>query len=125
VGWSWWLNGLKATLESMTGLDYFTFVVLAMLIAAAVAIAFFLGSLPGKIASDRGHPQADAIRVAGWLGLLTLGLLFPFALIWAYTRPSAAEEITALREEIDRLGARLDAQEADGVQSSGEGAPGS
>jgi hypothetical protein len=109
----------------MTALDVFAFVVLTVLVGAGLCLAFVLGELPGRLARDRGHPQADAIRVAGWLGLLTLGLLFPFALIWAYTRPSAAEEITALREEIDRLGARLDAQEADGVQSSGEGAPGS
>jgi hypothetical protein len=107
----------------MTGLDYFTFVVLAILIVAGVALAVVLGALPGKIASDRGHPQADAIRVAGWFGLLTLGLLYPFALIWAYTRPSTAQEITDLREEVDRLAARLDAQEAGGVRNAGEGAP--
>ena len=86
----------------MTGLDYFTFVVLGLLLTTGLALAFVLGSLPGKIAADRGHPQADAIRVTGWLGLLTFGLLFPVALIWAFTKPTAAEEITTLRDEIDR-----------------------
>jgi hypothetical protein len=99
----------------MTGLDYFTFVVLAVLIAAGVVLAIVLGSLPGKIAEGRGHPQADAIRVAGWLGLLTMGLLWPFALIWAYTRVTSEGETTALRNSIDRLGERVAAVERKGA----------
>ena len=35
----------------MTGLDYFTFVVLIILTAAGLAGAVFLASLPGKIAA--------------------------------------------------------------------------
>ena len=45
-----------------------------------------LHELPGKIAEDRGHPQAEAIRICSLLGLL----IFPFwmiALLWAYTKP--------------------------------------
>jgi len=75
----------------MNGLDYFTFVVLAVLIGAGLYLAFILGALPGKIAAERGHPQADAIRVAGWFGLLMLGLLWPLALIWAYTTPATGQ----------------------------------
>ena len=107
----------------MTGLDYFTFVVLILLIVAGLAGAVFLGSLPGKIAADRGHPQADAIRVAGWLGLLTMGLFFPIALIWAYTKRPAAEEIATLRQELHRLGDRIDAFEGGKAPSIEEGAP--
>jgi len=92
----------------MTGLDYFAFVVLFVLTAAGLVAAVFLGSLPGKIAADRGHPQADAIRLAGWLGLLTLGLLFPIALIWAYTRPSGSQAIAELRQEVADLRDRLE-----------------
>jgi hypothetical protein len=99
----------------MTGLDYFTFVVLAVLIGVGVFLAIALGALPGKIADQRGHPQADAIRVAGWLGLLTMGLLWPFALIWAYTRVTSEEETAALRNSIDRLGERVAAVERKGV----------
>ena len=101
----------QAILADMDGLDYFTFVVLGVLISAGLALAFLIGSLPGKIAVDRGHPQADAIRVAGWFGLLTLGLLFPVALIWAYTKPSADSEIESLRSEVGRLGDRVAALE--------------
>jgi hypothetical protein len=96
----------------MTGLDYFTFVVLILLTGAGLAGAVFLASLPGKIAADRGHPQADAFRVAGWLGLLTMGLLFPIALIWAYTRPRGSEQIVELRQEVDRLRDRVETFES-------------
>jgi hypothetical protein len=68
-------------------LDIFAFVVFAVLIVAAVVIVVSLGQLPGRIAQKRGHPQATAISVAGWLGVATLGLLWPVALIWAFLKP--------------------------------------
>jgi hypothetical protein len=101
----------------MTGIDYFTFVVLAVLIGVGIWIAILLGGLPGKLASERGHPQADAIRVAGWLGLVTLGVLWPFALIWAFTKPHAYVDAVALRESIDRLSGRIETLEAEGHSS--------
>jgi hypothetical protein len=101
----------------MTGLDYFTFVVLAVLIGVGVFLAIALGALPGKIADQRGHPQADAIRVAGWLGLLTMGLLWPFALIWAFTRPRATSDAEPeLRREMQSLSGRVRALEEQGPQ---------
>ncbi len=106
----------------MTGLDYFTFVVLILLTGAGLVGAVFLASLAGKIAADRGHPQADAIRVAGWLGLLTMGLLFPVALIWAYTRPHGSEEIVELRREVDRLRDRVEAFDGGRAPNSENGA---
>jgi NADH:ubiquinone oxidoreductase subunit 6 (subunit J) len=97
----------------MTGLDIFTFVVLAVLVAVGLYAAFVLGELPGRIAEKREHPQAEAIRVAGWIGLLTLGVLWPFALIWAYTRPNPNDEIAALHQTVERLGERVAAVERD------------
>ena len=89
-------------------LDVPTFVVLGVLLAMGLYAAFRLGSLPGQIASRRGHPQADAIRVAGWVGLATLGLFWPVALIWAFTRPQAASEAKPeLRREVQRLSERV------------------
>ena len=43
-----------------------------------------------------GHPQAAAINVTSWLGVATLGLLWPVALIWAFLRPVSVET----REEV-------------------------
>ncbi len=79
----------------MTGLDIFTFIVMLVLVLAAIFLVVKLGALPGKIAEARQHPQADAIKVCGWIGILTLGLAWPIAFIWAYTRPIAVSETTA------------------------------
>jgi hypothetical protein len=46
-------------------LDVLTFVVLGVLLSAGLYAAFRLGALPGQIARQRGHPQADAINAAG------------------------------------------------------------
>ncbi len=70
---------------------------MGLMIAAAVVIVFLvflfffvaldLAVLPGRIARQRGHPQADAVRMAGIIGFLT-AVLWPLALIWAYHRPT-------------------------------------
>ena len=73
----------------MTGLDVFALIVLAVLALAAAGAWVLLGMMPGKIARQRKHPQADAIGICGWWGVITLGLLLPVAWIWAYTNPSA------------------------------------
>ena len=76
-------------------LDYFALVVLLLLACSAVLVAIFLAMLPGRIARDRGHPQADAISVCGWWGMITLGLLLPLAFIWAYTKPRQSRPDTS------------------------------
>jgi Protein of unknown function (DUF3302) len=72
----------------MSFLDAFALIVLAILAIATIVIIGLLGALPGRIARRRKHPQADAIAVGGWLGLLFFGVLWPLVLIWAYTQPS-------------------------------------
>ena len=69
----------------MTGLDAFALVVLAVLAATVLWVLLFLARWPGRVAETRDHPQKDAIRVAGWLGVITLGILWPLAFIWAHT----------------------------------------
>jgi len=68
--------------------DVIAFAVFAVTPVAAVVIVVTVGQLPGRIARRRGHPQADAISVASWLGVATLGLLWPVALIWAFLKPA-------------------------------------
>jgi hypothetical protein len=74
----------------MSGLDVFALLVLFVLLVAAVAGWVVLGMTPGRIARARNHPQAEAINVAGWWGVVTMGLLLPLAWIWAYTNPTEA-----------------------------------
>jgi hypothetical protein len=55
---------------------------------AFVALVLVVGiyqihSLPGRIASQRGHPQTQAIEVCSVLGLLIFPLWMA-ALVWAY-----------------------------------------
>lgn len=101
----------------MTGLDIFAAIVLVTLIIGIVAGWIILARLPGKIARQRGHPQADAINVGGWLGALALGIFWPIALVWAFTRPRDTDtgnegDIDALRARIEALEARVSDREA-------------
>jgi hypothetical protein len=79
----------------MSGLDIFAWIVLIVLITTALVAFIILAMLPGKIARQRAHPQADAINVAGWLGALAMGIFWPLALIWAYTRSQLSAQTPA------------------------------
>jgi hypothetical protein len=63
------------------------FAILVVLVLIGIAIFVELARLPGKKARERDHPQADAINVLGWVGLLLGVAPWLVALVWAYTRP--------------------------------------
>ena len=88
-------------------LDIFALIVMMVLVAVAIWLVVLLGPLPGKIARDRDHPQADAIYVLGWIGIITLGVPWLIALVWAYTKPfgdhALRERIEELENELQRL----------------------
>ena len=60
----------------MSGYDIFAWIVLIILVASAIGVFCIAGWLPGHIAKTRGHPQAQAVTVAGWVTLI-----FGFALV--------------------------------------------
>lgn len=100
----------------MSGLDIFAWIVLGALFVSALVIWFVLAILPGRIARNRGHPQADAINICGWLGALALGIFWPVALIWAFTKSGipkakAEAENTLSEERLKAFEARLNALE--------------
>lgn len=64
--------------------DYISFVVLGIITTVFVSLIVVLGSLPGRIAARRNHPQAVAINAASWISMLTLGALWPIAFVWAF-----------------------------------------
>ena len=66
------------------------FIILLLLGLLGVWLFWEFGGLPGKKARERNHPQADAIAVAGWLGLLFGGVGWALALVWAHTTPVVA-----------------------------------
>jgi len=45
--------------------DYVTFAALAIMGIAVVVVIVFLGSLPGRIAIARKHPEAEAVKIMG------------------------------------------------------------
>jgi hypothetical protein len=85
----------------MSFLDVFALLILAILLVTVIVVIGVLGALPGRIARKREHPQADAIAVAGWMGLLVF-VLWPLALIWAYLRPNSAISGSGSRDVQDR-----------------------
>lgn len=68
----------------MTLPSFFILVILGFL---GLTIFLWLGGLPGKKAAERNHPQAEAINVLGWVGLLLGGVGWMVALTWAHMKP--------------------------------------
>ena len=94
-------------------LDIFALIVMGILIAVIIVAVVKLGPLPGNIAKKRGHPQADAINVLGWIGIITMGVSWLIALVWAYTR-SAEQQTEYLSERVATLESELAALKTDG-----------
>jgi hypothetical protein len=53
---------------------------------ALIVLLLALSWLPGLIAKRRGHPNATAIRVCGFVGVI-IWPCWIVAIIWAYTGP--------------------------------------
>ena len=65
-----------------------SWVVLILLPVGFIAGFWYVHILPDTIAKRREHPQRDAIHALCLLSLFVGGLLWPFAYLWAYTRPT-------------------------------------
>jgi type VI protein secretion system component VasK len=101
---------------TMTGLDYFAWVVFVTIIVASVAVVVALCRIPGKIAVANNHPQAKAINIAGWLGLLlSFGVIWVIAIIWAKSTPTANNktELAEMKASIKALQAEVEAMKGD------------
>lgn len=64
-------------------LDYIALVLLIVILTLVVYGLIAGWSIPYEIAKSRGHPHQEAIGVATWVSLFTLGILWPFLWIWA------------------------------------------
>ena len=94
-------------------LDIFALVVIGILVGFVIWLVVLLGPMPGNIAKQRGHPQADAVNVLGWIGVITLGLAWPIALIWAFIR-TGEQQAQYLGERVATLEAEIAALKAQG-----------
>ncbi len=70
-----------------TAADVIAIVVLIVVPIVVIVVFWLIHILPEKIAEKRHHPQKSAINTLCLLSLFFGGMLWPFAWIWAYTRP--------------------------------------
>jgi hypothetical protein len=93
--------------------DYATFATFALLAVAGIVFFVWLAGLPGRIAIARKHPEAEAVKLLGWAGLLPTVYPWVQAFIWAFKptdvvdiRRFPREEASAIDEETVRLSGR-------------------
>ncbi len=75
-------------------MSFVGFAILVLLVLIGILVFLKLAAMPGKTAIERGHPQAEAINVLGWVGLLLGVAPWLVALVWAYTKPAATQQGT-------------------------------
>jgi hypothetical protein len=117
--------------------DYLTFLTLFLVVVSAVAVWVWLAGLPGRIAIARKHPEAEAVKLLGWAGLLPTIYPWVQAFIWAYKptdivdirrypRAEARwieEETARLRGDPPKAAADADVPPKEGAESSPPTAP--
>lgn len=70
-------------------------------VAVGVLLLFVLAWLPGYCARERGHANAAAITVCGWLSLV-MPVLWVVAMIWAHTGPDHSDWVKWQKQERKR-----------------------
>ncbi|GMW05211.1 MAG: hypothetical protein AMXMBFR8_00080 [Nevskiales bacterium] len=95
--------------------DIIALVVLVIVPVIAITVFWLVHILPEKIAEKREHPQKETIKVLCLLSLVFGGMLWPFAWIWAYSKPVLYKLAygTEKHEDYYRHLAESDAQNAE------------
>lgn len=96
-------------------LDIFALVVIALLIGFVIWLVVFLGNVPGDIARKRNHPQSEAISALGWIGLITMGVGWFVAMVWAYYKPDASD--SGLQKRVDEMEDQIKQLQEEGGES--------
>ena len=86
-------------------LEVFALIVLFVLCAAAIWLLVIVGNIPVNMARAANHPQVEAISILAWVGLLTLGIGWFVALVWASVKPIAPGP--ALEQRLGELEAKV------------------
>ena len=99
-------------------LDIFALVVIALLLGVVIWLVVLLGNMPGEIARKRNHPQAQAIMALGWIGLITMGVGWFVAIVWAYYKPDNPDVADSdLQHRVKDLEDQLQQLQAGGGES--------
>jgi hypothetical protein len=103
------LKEAEKNLMALDFYDYVTFIALAIILIGFTVLFIWTISLPGKIAIQRKHPHAEAVRLMGNLGFLG-AVPWVHALMWAIhdsvtvdVRRFPEEEREHIREEMEKL----------------------
>src|SRR6476659_7889505 len=94
----------------ITRLDWLTFGAFAVLGISILLVYIWIAGLPGRIALARNHPEAEAVKLLGWAGLLPTVYPWVQAFIWAYKPTNVVDLRRFPREEqrhIEAENARL------------------
>jgi hypothetical protein len=70
------------------------FFILFIVVTIGALVFIELAGMPGRDARKRGHQDADAIALLGWLGLPLGGVGWLVAMVWARFRPTRAEVVS-------------------------------
>ena len=70
-----------------TAANVLSWVVLVLVPVVGIVLFWIVHVMPEKIAHKNHHPQTKAIQTLCLLSLVFGGLLWPFAWLWAYTKP--------------------------------------
>ena len=114
------------TLDSIANAIAWVVLVIAPIIG--IVVFWMVHILPEKIAEKKKHPQTKAIQCVCLLSLCFGGMLWPFAWLWAYTKPvlhkmaygtdvdeslsHVDHEVTEEDKEIEKLRTRIAELEA-------------
>ena len=111
-----------------TAANVLSWVILLIVPPIVIGLFWIVHVLPEKIAEKRHHPNKEGIHVLCLLSLVFGGMLWPFAWLWAYTKPvlhkmaygtdvdeshgHGNEEVIDEKKEIEKLRARVAELEA-------------
>ena len=99
-------------------LDIFALVVMLLLLGVVIWLVVLLGNMPGEIARKRNHPQAQAITALGWIGVITMGIGWFIAIVWAYYKPESPDAADFdLQQRVKDLETQLQQVQAGGGES--------
>ncbi|AZQ64480.1 DUF3302 domain-containing protein [Flammeovirga pectinis] len=77
--------------------DIMSWVVICVVPVVGAIVFWKIHVIPEEIAKKRNHPQADSIHIMCLLSLIMGGMLWPVALIWAYSNPHQVH-VTDIKE---------------------------
>lgn len=90
-------------------LDIFALVVILVIVALAIWLIITIARIPGEVAQKNNHVQVRAINTLAWLGVLTFGILWIVALVWAQMKSQPTR--SSLEMRISELEATLQKSE--------------